>query len=53
MANEQKHYNGIDLQGQKAINAANPTNPQDLATKDYVDNNVPTSSQRTFAFFAG
>lgn len=30
--------NGLDLQSQKIISMANPTNPQDAATKLYVDN---------------
>src|SRR5687768_15275521 len=33
-----KFYNGIDLQGQKAVNAADPSSGTDLATKQYVDN---------------
>lgn len=33
-----KFFNGIDLQGQKATNAADPSTGTDLATKQYVDN---------------
>lgn len=33
-----KFYNGIDLQSQKAVNAADPSSGTDLATKQYVDN---------------
>lgn len=33
-----KFYTGVDLQSQRAINAADPTSPTDLATKEYVDN---------------
>lgn len=33
-----KFYNGIDLQGQRAQNAADPQGGTDLATKQYVDN---------------
>lgn len=32
--------NGLDLQNQKIINQADPTSPQDSATKAYVDNNL-------------
>lgn len=34
----QKIGNGLDLNSQKIINQADPTNPQDSATKAYVDN---------------
>lgn len=40
MANESKFPNGIDTDGGAIINVANPVNPQDVATKDYVDNNT-------------
>lgn len=33
-----KFFNGIDLQNQRAINAADPSSATDLATKQYVDN---------------
>jgi len=33
-----KFLNGIDLQSQRAINAADPSSATDLATKQYVDN---------------
>jgi hypothetical protein len=33
-----KFLNGIDLQNQRAINAADPSSATDLATKQYVDN---------------
>lgn len=36
----QKFGNGIDLQGQRAQNAADPSSSSDLATKAYVDNNL-------------
>lgn len=52
MANETKFPNGIDLQGQKAINAADGTNPTDLVTKQQLDA-AAGPTQRTFAFFAG
>lgn len=33
-----KFYSGVDLASQRAVNAADPTSPADLATKSYVDN---------------
>lgn len=43
---------GYDAAGQKVINVATPTNPQDAATKNYVDTNTPVvATQRTFSFF--
>jgi hypothetical protein len=33
-----KFLNGIDLANQKAVNVADPTNPTDVANKQYVDN---------------
>ncbi len=33
------HADVINLNGNKAINAADPTQPQDLATKSFVENN--------------
>lgn len=35
-----KFSNGIDLQSQRAVNAADPSTATDLATKQYVDNAV-------------
>lgn len=35
-----KFYTGVDLQGQIASNAADPSSSSDLATKAYVDNNL-------------
>lgn len=35
-----KMMNGIDLQGQRAVNAADPTTATDLATKQYIDNKI-------------
>lgn len=35
-----KFYTGINLQGQLASNAADPSSASDLATKAYVDNNL-------------
>lgn len=33
-----KFFNGIDLQNQRGVNAADPSSATDLATKQYVDN---------------
>lgn len=38
---------GIDNNNTKIINVANPTNPQDVATKDYVDNASPGGGANT------
>lgn len=35
-----KFMNGIDLQSQRAVNAADPSSATDLATKQYVDNQI-------------
>jgi hypothetical protein len=35
----------LDAQNQKIENVANPTNPQDVATKDYVDNSSGTADR--------
>lgn len=49
-----KVANGLDLQSQKIVNVQDPTNPQEVATKNYVDTHPPAAAtQRTVAFFMG
>lgn len=49
-----KVSNGLDLQAQKIVAVQDPTNPQEVATKNYVDTHPPAATtQRTYAFFAG
>lgn len=42
-----KFSNGIDLQSQRAVNAADPSTATDLATKQYVDNAILGLSWKT------
>ncbi|MBA3920348.1 MAG: hypothetical protein H0X31_01040, partial [Nostocaceae cyanobacterium] len=47
-------YTGLlDMHSHKIQNVTNPTNPQDVATKNYVDNATPTGTANTVAFFNG
>lgn len=41
----------LDAQNQKIENVANPTNPQDVATKDYVDNSAGEATNAVDAVF--
>jgi hypothetical protein len=41
----------LDAQNQKVVNVANPTNPQDVATKDYVDNSSGSADSAVDAVF--